>query len=113
MQNYTKDDVLNELYELEANLLEKADKLLKAKNFDGVAGLLVLLDNEIYETEREARRLRLEGKLEVKVYKTLMDGYHSLSEKIAEGASKHGLCDQVKSIYYFHRYQMLQQRRSE
>ncbi len=113
MQNYTKDDAVNELCELEVNLIEKADKLLKAKNFDGVAGLLVLIDNEIYETEREARRLRLEGNLDVNVYKTLMDGYHSLSEKIVGRASKYGLWDQVKSVYSFHRYQMLQQRRSE
>ncbi|MCP8322008.1 MAG: hypothetical protein H3Z52_13900 [archaeon] len=113
MQNYTRDDAINELCELEANLLEKTDKLLKAKNYDGVAGLLILLDNEIYETEREARRLRLEGSLDVHVYKTLMDGYHNLSEKIAERASKYGLLDQVKNVYTFHRYQVLQQRRSE
>jgi len=74
MQTYTKDDVINELYELEANLPEKADKLLKAKNYDCVAGLLILLDNENHEKEREARRLRLKGSLDVEVYKIVMDG---------------------------------------
>jgi len=111
VHRYKREDALRELDELELNLLERADKLLKAKNYDGVAGLLVLIDNEIYETEREARRLRLKGSLDVKVYKTLMDGYHELSEKIVQCASNHGAPDQVKSIYAFHRYQMLQQRR--
>lgn len=72
--------------ELELNLLEKADKLFKAKNYDAVAGLLVLIDNEIYETEREARRLRLKGSLDVEVYKTLMDGYHALRYNVPLGA---------------------------
>jgi hypothetical protein len=94
-------DALNELKELESKLLSRAERLLKEKNVDKVAGILMSIDNEIYETEREARRLRLMGRLDYEVYRTLIDGYVDLQRQIIELSEKHGLEKDVRNMYSF------------
>ncbi|MHA1859753.1 MAG: hypothetical protein ACTSVF_01475 [Candidatus Asgardarchaeia archaeon] len=39
--------------------MPRVENLLRNKDYREVARLLVSIDNEIYQTEREARRLRL------------------------------------------------------
>jgi hypothetical protein len=101
MAKYSKENALYELKELESKLLSRAEKLLREKNVDKVAGILISIDNEIYETEREARRLRLMGRLDYEVYRTLMDGYVDLQRQIIELSEKHGLEKDVRNMYSF------------
>ena len=101
MAKYSKQDALYELKELESGLLSKTEKLLRDKNIDRIAEILISIDNEIYQTEREARRLRLMGRLDYEVYSTLMDGYVELQKRIIELSEKHGLAKDVKSMYSF------------
>jgi hypothetical protein len=58
MARYSSKDALNELKGLESKLLLRTEELLKDKNVDRVAGILISIDNETYQTEREARRSR-------------------------------------------------------
>lgn len=101
MVRYSSEDALRELKELESAIMARTEGLLKDKNYREVASLLISIDNEIYQTEREARRLRLTGKLDYKVYKTLIEGYAELQRQIIELSEKHGLENDVKSFYHF------------
>ena len=67
MARYSKENALYELKKLESKLLSRAEKLLRDKNVDRVAGILISIDNEIYQTEMEARRLRLMGRLDYEI----------------------------------------------
>ncbi|MEM3833328.1 MAG: hypothetical protein QW128_07050 [Thermoprotei archaeon] len=78
MVKYSSKEALNELKYLEPLIMARAENLLKNKDSRSVAELLISIDNEIYQTEREAKRLRLMGKLDYDVYRTLMDGYVEL-----------------------------------
>jgi hypothetical protein len=111
MVRYSKESALYELKELESGILSKTEKLLRDKNIDRIAEILISIDNEIYQTEREARRLRLTGRLDYEVYKTLIDGYADLQKQIIELSQKHGLEKDVKSAYSFLRIESLANRR--
>jgi len=78
MARYSEEDALKELKDPESIIMTKTENLLRNKNYREVAMLLVSIDNEIYETEREARRLRLMGRLNYEVYRTLMEDYIEL-----------------------------------
>ena len=78
MARYSEEDALKELKDLESIIMAGTENLLRNKNYREVARLLVSIDNEIYETEREARRLRLMGRLNYEVYRTLMEDYIEL-----------------------------------
>jgi len=78
MARYSEEDALKELKDPESIIMARTENLLRNKNYREVAMLLVSIDNEIYETEREARRLRLMGRLNYEVYRTLMEDYIEL-----------------------------------
>jgi len=98
---YLNREALNELKYLEPLIMARAVNLLKSKNYRGAAEMLISIDNEIYQTEHEARRLRLMGKLDYEVYRALMDGYVGLQRRIVELSEKHGLERDVKEVYSF------------
>lgn len=86
--------------------MPKAKNLLKIKDSNGVAQLLIFIDNIIHQTEKEAIRLRLTGKLDYGVYRTLMDGYVELQRQIIDLSEKHGLERDVRDMYSFLRVEM-------
>ncbi|MEM2562131.1 MAG: hypothetical protein QXT06_07370, partial [Candidatus Bathyarchaeia archaeon] len=98
---YLNREALNELKYLEPLIMARAVNLLKSKNYRGAAEMLISIDNEIYQTEHEARRLRLMGQLNYEVYRALMDGYVGLQRRIVELSEKHGLERDVKEVYSF------------
>jgi len=106
MPSYSSKEALNEMRELESKLLARTEELLKNKNARGVANILLSIENEMYQTEREARRLRLKGELDQDVYKTLVNGYVELEKQIMACASKFGLERDVKDAYLFYRIEM-------
>ena len=101
MAKYSSKEALNELKYLESLIMARAENLLKSKDSRGVAEMLLSIDNEIYQTEKEARRLRLTGRLDYEVYRTLMDGYAELQKQIIELSEKHGLERDVRDMYAF------------
>lgn len=101
MARYSSKDALNELRYLESLIMARAENLLKNKDSRGVAEILMFIDNEIDKTEREARRLRLMGKLDYEVYRTLVNGYVELQRQIIELSEKHELEKDVKDMYSF------------
>ncbi|MEM2429876.1 MAG: hypothetical protein QW779_04960 [Nitrososphaerales archaeon] len=101
MAKYSSKKALSELKYLESLIMLKAENLLKNKDSRGVAELLISIDNQIHHTEREAIRLRLTGKLDYEVYRTLIDGYFDLQRKIVEFSDKYGLGRDVKDMYSF------------
>jgi len=62
MARYSEEDTLKESKDLESIITARTENLLRNKNYREVARLLVSIDNEVYKTEREARRLRLMGR---------------------------------------------------
>jgi hypothetical protein len=84
MARYSREDVSRELKELESKIMAKAESFLRAGKYKDVASLLFSIDNEIYQTEREARKLRLMGRLDYEVYRSLIDGYVELQRQIIE-----------------------------
>ena len=101
MTKYSTKESLNELSELESRVLSRTEDLLRNKNCRGVAEILISIDNEIYQTEREARKLRLMGRLDYEVYRSLIDGYVEIQKHIIELSEKYGLDGEVKSMYQF------------
>ena len=59
MTQYTVSEALQELDEMKSRLIKRVDHLLLNKDTKSVAHTLLTLENEIVETEVEARRLRL------------------------------------------------------
>ncbi|MEM1750085.1 MAG: hypothetical protein QXO91_00700 [Desulfurococcaceae archaeon] len=100
MAKYSSKEALNELKHLESLITSRAENLLQKKNSKGVAEILISIDNEIYQTKREARKLRLMDKLDYEVYKTLMDGYVELQKKIIKLSGKHGLERDVRYVFF-------------
>lgn len=96
---YTGQDASNELRELESRLLDKTVDLLENENIREVADILVSLNRELYETHREARKLRLRGALDVEVYKTLMAGYARIEGRIMECAKVLDREEELRGIY--------------
>lgn len=105
MAQYTVSEALQELDEMKARLSARVDHFLQNKDARCVAHALLALENEIVETEIEARRLRLTGELDLKVYKTLVEGYSQLSNYIIKRSSEQGLDGEVKNFYTFLRFE--------
>ena len=101
MAQYTVNDALEELDELRNNLKLRLDDFLSKREVEKVAYLLFSLENEIAEIEREARRLRLKGELDVKVYRTLINGYQEFIKMILEESTRHGVEKDVRNYYTF------------
>ena len=101
MAQYTVKDALQELNELRDNLQSRMSKLLSKRDVEKVAYILFSLENEMAEIEREARRLRLRGELDLKVYRTLIKGYQEFMKMIMEESAKHGVERDVKNYYTF------------
>jgi hypothetical protein len=98
---YSREDALKELKELDSVVMSRAENLLKEGKYKEVAWILMSIDNEIYQTEKEARRLRLMGRLDYGVYRTLIEGYVELQKQIIELSGRHGLEKDVKNMYSF------------
>lgn len=99
MAKYTVKDALEELNELRNRLQSKVDQLLSKREVEKVAYLLFSLEKEVAEIEKEARRLRLKGELDLGVYRTLVKGYHEFMRFILEESTKHGVERDVKNYY--------------
>jgi hypothetical protein len=107
VQKYSVHEAEVELEELEARILERAEKLLNKKDSKTVARIILGLQNEIDQVYREARTLRLKGELDYQVYKTLVDGYSNITAKVFEYAEKCGLLDDVRHYYTFFRIEQM------
>ena len=101
MAQYTVRDALEELNELRNKLQSSVTDLLSRREVEKVAYLLFSLENEMAEIEKEARRLRLKGELDVGVYRTLVKGYHELTGMIIEESARHGVERDVRNYYTF------------
>jgi len=101
MSRYSRKEALSELNYLESLIIARVENFLKSKDSRAVAEILISIDNEIYQTEKEARRLRLMGRLDYEVYRTLMDGYAKLQKQIIELSKEYGLERDVKEVYSF------------
>lgn len=69
---------MDEIKELESRLLARTEELLENENYQEVVRMLSSINNELYQIEREAKRLRLMGKLDLDVYRALIDGHFEL-----------------------------------
>lgn len=101
MASYSSEDALKELKEIESKFLYKTENFVRDKNPEAIARILLAIDNELFETESEARRLRLSGQLDVNVYRTLIDGYFGLQRQVIELSEKYGLGRDVRDKYSF------------
>ncbi|MEM5854277.1 MAG: hypothetical protein QXG39_09375 [Candidatus Aenigmatarchaeota archaeon] len=101
MSRYSRKEALSELNYLESLIIARVENFLKNEDSRAVAEILISIDNEIYQTEKEARRLRLMGRLDYEVYRTLMDGYAKLQKQIIELSKEYGLERDVKEVYSF------------
>lgn len=101
MAQYTVKDALQELEEIRLNLESRVDELITKRDAEGIAYLLFSLRKEIDEIEREARRLRLKGELDLNIYRTLISGYQELTNHIMKESDRRGLREEVRSFYTF------------
>ncbi len=101
MAQYTVDEAEEELREMQSKLMPRVERYFSGKDAYSIARLLYALENEVASIEAEARKLRLKGELDLKVYKTLTHGYLQILANILEQSSKKGLEGDVRSYYTF------------
>jgi hypothetical protein len=104
---YQEADALNELNTLERQYISATERHLEQGNALQIAYLLHALDREIENLVREGRNLKLQGKLDLKVYQILVTGYCQLGRKVLEISERNGFGEQVKSYYEALRFMRL------
>ncbi|MGH9909116.1 MAG: hypothetical protein ACRD32_00585, partial [Nitrososphaerales archaeon] len=101
---YTVQEAQRELKGVGHDVFENVRNHLEAGEWRESVQILLDLDNEVDLIIKEARRLRLQGKLDLEIYSTLINGYSDLRERIFELAGEHGVLKQVRSLYNFNKY---------
>ena len=105
-ERYTVQEAQRELKGVGHDVFENVRNHLEAGEWREIVQILLDLDNEVDLIIKEARRLRLQGKLDLEIYSILIDGYSNLKERIFELAGEHGVLKQVRSLYNFNKYAM-------
>ena len=105
-ERYTVQEAQRELKGVWHDVFENVRNHLEAGEWREVVQILLDLDNEVDLIIKEARRLRLQGKLDLEIYSILINGYSNLRERIFELAGEHGVLKHVKSLYNFNKYAM-------
>jgi hypothetical protein len=101
---YTSKDARKEVEQLAQAIIKRASHCLETEDCRELVGILLELDNESAMLALEARRLRLEGKLDLKIYSTLSDGYAGIKERVLDLAGRYGVLRQVRSLYNFNKH---------
>ena len=105
-ERYTVREAQRELNGVEHDVFENVRTHLEAGEWRDIVQILLNLDNEVDLIIKESRRLRLQGKLDLEIYSTLINGYSNLRERIFELAGEHGVLKQIRSLYNFNKYAM-------
>jgi len=101
---YTQKEAIGELKQAEIDIILKARACLEARIYDEVVSLLLGIDDEIEQIVSESRRLKLQGKLDVNIFNTLIKGYSDIKERIFDLSDEHGLLKEIRSLYNFNKY---------
>ena len=104
LSQYTSKEAIDELKQTEIDAMQKARTCLEGKAYDEVVNLLLGIDEEIELIVSESRRLRLQGKLDVNIFNTLIKGYSEIKEKIFDLSNRYGLLKEIRSLYNFNKY---------
>lgn len=89
---------------MEHDVFENVRNYLESGEWREVVQILLDVDNEVDLIIKEARRLRLQGKLDLEIYSVLINGYSNVRERIYELAGEHGVLKQVRGLYNFNKY---------
>jgi hypothetical protein len=90
MSRYLSDHAIAELADIGSKILQRVDYDLKRKRVFEAARAYALVKRESEKIEEEAKRLKLEGRLDEEVYRQLACGYESLGKGIMEIAKSAG-----------------------
>jgi hypothetical protein len=101
---YTVKKAADELKQVEDDTLQKAKAYMEAKAYDEIISLLLNIDKEIELISNESRKLRLEGKLDLNIFNTLMKGHCDIREKIFDLSNRYGISKEVRGLYNFNTY---------
>jgi len=101
---YSAKEAIRELKRVEIDAIEKARNYLEAKKYEDVVSILLDLDKEIDLLTYEARRLKLQGKLDVNIYGVLITGYADIKEKIFDLTDQHGILKEIRNLYGYHKH---------
>ncbi len=93
-----------ELKQVEIDAMQKARAYLEARAYDEIVNLLLGTDEEIELIVSESRRLKLQGKLDVSIFNTLIKGYSDIKEGIFDLSNQYGLFKEIRSLYNFNKY---------
>lgn len=103
-EQYSAREAMRELKGVEIDAIEKARSYLEAKKYEGVISILFDLDKEIDLLTSEARRLKLQGRLDVKIYGVLITGYADIKEKIFDLTDQHRILKEIRNLYGYHKH---------
>jgi len=99
MSKYDAKTAILELDLIESKLMEKAEKYLESNNSFEVTKIYSLVRKELYNIDKDARRLKLTGELDSEMYGVMSEGYRDIGIRLIRISHEYSLGNKVLKIH--------------
>ena len=96
---YSVETAVEELTDLEAVIERRVRRFLEKRDIINAARGLIAVNKELYRIEEDARKLRLAGELDQKIYKIMIRGYVQIADRIINIAGEHNSLHEIMVLH--------------